>query len=90
MTTAAVADCLRVHPATVYKLLRPHHIPAIKVGSDWRFNKYELDKWMARKTIANKAITGPQRVILLQRLVCRLREYSWRRNSEKMTWIFAH
>ncbi len=51
MTTAEVADYLRVHRATVYKLLRRHSIPAIKVGSDWRFNKHELDKWMARSTL---------------------------------------
>ena len=51
MTTAEVADYLRVHPATVYKLLRRHDIPAIKVGSDWRFNKHELDKWLAQKTL---------------------------------------
>jgi excisionase family DNA binding protein len=50
MTTAEVADYLRVHPSTVYKLLRQHNIPAIRIGSDWRFNKLELDKWMARKT----------------------------------------
>jgi putative molybdopterin biosynthesis protein len=54
MTTAEVADYLRVHPATVYKLLRRHNIPAIKVGSDWRFNKRELDKWMARKTLQTR------------------------------------
>jgi excisionase family DNA binding protein len=51
MTTAEVADYFRVHPSTVYKLLRQHDIQAIKVGSDWRFNKHELDKWMARKTL---------------------------------------
>jgi excisionase family DNA binding protein len=51
MTTAEVADHLGVHPSTVYKLLRQHDIQAMKVGSDWRFNKHKLDKWMARKTL---------------------------------------
>jgi excisionase family DNA binding protein len=54
MTTAEVAAYLRVHLSTVYKLLRQRNIPAMRIGSDWRFNKSDLDEWMARKTSPSK------------------------------------
>jgi excisionase family DNA binding protein len=43
MTTAEVAQYLRIHPSTVYKLVREGKLPAFKVGSDYRFNKSEID-----------------------------------------------
>ena len=30
-----VAEYLRVHPSTIYRLLRRKELPAFKVGSDW-------------------------------------------------------
>jgi excisionase family DNA binding protein len=32
-------------PATIYRLLRRHQIPAFRVGSDWRFNIEQIDRW---------------------------------------------
>jgi excisionase family DNA binding protein len=49
MTTAEVAQFLRVHRSTLYKLLRQHRIPVFKVGSDYRFYKDEVEKWMAEE-----------------------------------------
>ena len=46
MTTAELADYLRIHPCTVYKLLRRQKIPAFKIGTDYRFNREQIDKWM--------------------------------------------
>ena len=45
MTLEEVADYLRVHPSTIYRLLKKHRIPAFKVGSDWRFNVGAIDQW---------------------------------------------
>jgi len=45
LTVREVSDYLRVHPATIYRLLKLHQIPAFKVGSDWRFNLESLDRW---------------------------------------------
>jgi len=39
MTVAEVAQYLKVHPTTLYKLVRRHQIPAFKIGSDYRFDK---------------------------------------------------
>jgi len=47
MTLEEVADYLRVHPSTIYRLLKKRQLPAFKVGSDWRFNLESIDKWRA-------------------------------------------
>ena len=45
MTVHDVSAYLRVHPSTIYKLLKHHQIPAFHVGSDWRFNIETIDSW---------------------------------------------
>jgi excisionase family DNA binding protein len=45
LTLEEVAGYLRVHPSTVYRLLKKRQIPAFKVGSDWRFNLESIDHW---------------------------------------------
>ena len=47
MTLEEVAGYLRVHPSTIYRLLKKKKLPAFKVGSDWRFNLESIDKWRA-------------------------------------------
>jgi excisionase family DNA binding protein len=46
MTVEEVSEYLRVHPSTIYRLLRKRQLPAFKVGSDWRFNLESLDRWV--------------------------------------------
>jgi excisionase family DNA binding protein len=45
-----VADFLRIHKATLYRLMKASKIPAFKVGSDWRFNRMEISRWMTETT----------------------------------------
>jgi excisionase family DNA binding protein len=45
LTLEEVARYLRVHPSTVYRMLKKQQIPAFKVGSDWRFNLESIDHW---------------------------------------------
>ena len=47
LTLEEVAGYLRVHPSTVYRMLKKKQIPAFKVGSDWRFNLESIDHWRA-------------------------------------------
>jgi excisionase family DNA binding protein len=47
LTLEEVADYLRVHPTTIYRLLKKHKIPAFKIGSEWRFNIASIDRWRA-------------------------------------------
>jgi excisionase family DNA binding protein len=51
MTVAEVAKYLRVHPSTLYRLLRQHQIPAFKIGSDYRFERDAIVKWMADEQV---------------------------------------
>jgi excisionase family DNA binding protein len=45
LTVNELADYLRVHRSTIYRLLKNNQIPAFRVGSDWRFNKNAIDEW---------------------------------------------
>jgi len=40
---------LRVHPSTVYRLLKAGKLPAFRIGSDWRFNVEEIDRWRVER-----------------------------------------
>jgi excisionase family DNA binding protein len=40
-----VSAYLRVHPSTIYKLLKRNQIPAFHVGSSWRFYIDTIDNW---------------------------------------------
>jgi excisionase family DNA binding protein len=46
MTVEDVAAYLQVHPSTLYRLLKSGAIPAFKIGSDWRFNRETIDRWI--------------------------------------------
>jgi excisionase family DNA binding protein len=46
LTTAQVAEYLKVDKFTVYRLVTQKNIPAFKVGSQWRFKKTMIDAWL--------------------------------------------
>jgi excisionase family DNA binding protein len=45
LTVKELAHYLKVHPSTVYRLLKDGQLPAFKVGNDWRFNFEEIKRW---------------------------------------------
>ena len=45
LTLPEVARYLRVHPSTVYRLLKSNQLPAFRVGRDWRFRLEDIDKF---------------------------------------------
>ena len=45
MTVREVSAYLKVHPTTIYRLLKHNQIPAFQVGSDWRFNVESINSW---------------------------------------------
>ena len=50
LTVKEVCDLLRVHPTTLYKLARKGKIPSFRVGTEWRFRKDAILRWMAEKS----------------------------------------
>jgi len=51
LTVTELSDYLHVHRSTIYRLLKQGELPAFRIGSDWRFNVEEIDKWRAGKTV---------------------------------------
>ncbi|HTW87056.1 MAG TPA: helix-turn-helix domain-containing protein [Candidatus Binataceae bacterium] len=45
MTVKELSSYLRVHPSTIYKLLRRGELPGFRIGTDWRFNAEVIDRW---------------------------------------------
>jgi excisionase family DNA binding protein len=53
MTMKEICDLLRVHPATIYRLLRNGELPAFRIGSEWRFRTDMILRWMAENSDAS-------------------------------------
>jgi excisionase family DNA binding protein len=51
MNIAQVAEYLHTHPSTIYRLLKRRKIPAFRLGSDWRFWRADIEKWIAAQEI---------------------------------------
>jgi excisionase family DNA binding protein len=49
LTVADLCDYLKVHPSTIYRLLKTRQLPAFRIGSDWRFNVEEIERWLAER-----------------------------------------
>jgi excisionase family DNA binding protein len=47
MTTKEAAKYLRVHEITILKYAEAGKIPAVRIGSRWRFDKEAIDRWVA-------------------------------------------
>jgi excisionase family DNA binding protein len=45
MTVKEVADYLKIHTSTVYRLVDQRKLPAFKVGSGWRFELVMIEQW---------------------------------------------
>ncbi len=44
-TVNELSTHLRVHPTTIYRLLRRGLIPGFRVGSTWRFSRAAIEEW---------------------------------------------
>jgi excisionase family DNA binding protein len=49
MTTAEVAQYLRVNKATVYRLIHEENLPAVKIGNLWRVRRDLLEEWLKER-----------------------------------------
>jgi excisionase family DNA binding protein len=44
MTARELADHLRIHPSTIYRLLKTGKLPGFRIGADWRFNREHIQQ----------------------------------------------
>ena len=51
LTVKELCELLQVHQSTVYKLVRRGSIPGFRVGSDWRFRRDVIMRWMAQRSM---------------------------------------
>jgi excisionase family DNA binding protein len=63
MTLAEVAKYLHCHYSTAFRLVHSGGLPGFTLGSDWRFLRSEVDKWIAQRQVtpAEKATAKPDR-----------------------------
>ena len=47
LTVDEVAKRFGVNVTTVYRLVKQGHLPAFKVGNQWRFSEHRLDEWVS-------------------------------------------
>ncbi len=61
LTVQEVSSYLRVHPSTIYRMLKKNQLPAFRVGSDWRFTVEAIDKW--REQAESGALLGAEVIV---------------------------
>ena len=47
LTIKELCDFLRVHPSTIYRMVKRGEIPSFRIGADWRFRREAIERWMA-------------------------------------------
>ncbi len=50
LTASEIAQHLRLHVETVYRLIHQKRLPAIKIGGQWRFRQSEVEQWLSMQT----------------------------------------
>jgi putative molybdopterin biosynthesis protein len=50
LTVKDLSNYLKVHSSTIYRLLKAGQLPGFSIGSDWRFNIEEIDRWRTGQT----------------------------------------
>jgi excisionase family DNA binding protein len=56
-TVGELAEYLRVHRSTLYRLLKKQQLPGFKIGSDWRFDVEAIDQWRMQQGAALNEIS---------------------------------
>jgi PTS system nitrogen regulatory IIA component len=61
LTTKELSEYLRLQQVTICKYAEDGKIPAIRIGSVWRFDKEVIDKWISESGKAPKKATVKRR-----------------------------
>lgn len=55
LTVKEVAALLRVSTQTLYKMLEQGQIPAVRVGSQWRFDRDKVEGWIESQGVPSSS-----------------------------------
>lgn len=50
MTVAETCRYLGITSRTLYRYIQERHMPAFKLGKQWRFVRQDLDRWLRRQS----------------------------------------
>lgn len=56
LTVREICDLFQVHPSTLYKMIKQGKIPAFRIGSEWRFRKDVIMRWMAQWSMETQQV----------------------------------
>ncbi len=54
LTTSQVQDRLQVDRTTIYRMIDAGHLPAIRVGKQWRFQAPDIERWLNAHSAATR------------------------------------
>ncbi len=49
LTVAETCRYLKITPRTLYRYIRNHHLPAFKLGKEWRLVRADLERWIRQR-----------------------------------------
>jgi excisionase family DNA binding protein len=58
LTPAEVAGLLKVSPKTIQRLLKKGEIPAFRVGTQWRFDREQIEAWAQEQMVSVQSYTN--------------------------------
>ena len=51
MSMKEVCAYLRVHPSTLYRMIKSGQLPHFKIGSDYRFRRQDILRWCEERIV---------------------------------------
>jgi excisionase family DNA binding protein len=61
LTIPELAAHLKVHPTTIYRLLREGRVPGFRVGAAWRFRRVEIENWEQSQLAGSNSSSAPRK-----------------------------
>ena len=59
LTIQQMADYMHCHSSTLYRMIKRKELPCFKIGSDWRFDRRDIDRWLAQRKKADSGWEFP-------------------------------
>jgi excisionase family DNA binding protein len=56
LTVKEVSEIFRIHPSTLYRLLKQGEIPSFRTGGEWRFRNDQIERWIAERTLLRDSL----------------------------------